>query len=55
MAVTTKILSCVCKHTGSGLVQSQDDLYGTGNRVFNATSKPNLWRCTVCKKERIVT
>ena len=46
--MATKILTCTCKH------ELQDKLHGHGQRVFNSTSKQQTFRCTVCKKERIL-
>lgn len=47
--VTTRVASCSCAHPG------QDALYGSSLRVFNkrmGKSGSDMWRCTVCKKER---
>lgn len=41
----TKILKCSCEHT------YQDQIYGKGNRVFNAMGSDGKFRCTVCGKE----
>lgn len=46
--MATKILTCTCKH------ELQDKLHGHGQRVFNSTSKQQTFRCTVCKKERVL-
>jgi predicted nucleic-acid-binding Zn-ribbon protein len=35
-----KISKCTCRNAG------QDQLHGTGNRVWNPAKK--AWRCTVC-------
>ena len=42
------IKKCTCVHP------FQDGRYGKGMRVFNKTIKvkPDVYRCTVCKKER---
>ena len=43
------ILKCTCIHP------AQDRLHGIGNRVHNKltrTTGGQLYRCTVCKKER---
>lgn len=45
----TSIRACSCYH------EYQDEVYGKGQRVFNARAKakdaPQLWRCTVCQLE----
>ena len=49
------IVACDCKH------EAQDRLHGKGMRVKNPTAKSGLGpnqvevRCTVCKKESVVT
>ena len=43
----TKVLPCNCTHA------YQDEKYGRGLRLHNrATKETDLWRCTVCGKER---
>lgn len=48
----TRTIPCVCDNP------YQDKLYGRGNRLFNHApskqTKPNRYRCTVCKAEREV-
>lgn len=46
----TKVLTCTCVH------KFQDERYGTGRRVHNPVEKSStdMWRCTVCSKERTV-
>ena len=46
----TKRIACTCKS------EYQDQMYGKGRRVMNATEKgktatSTTWRCTVCKRE----
>lgn len=47
---TTSIRRCGCRHP------SQDSLFGVDMRVHNLTLKGStgqqVWRCTVCGKER---
>ena len=47
------ILPCNCSHN------SQDELYGKGNRVYNkcksTSSGMDKYRCTVCGKTQDVT
>lgn len=45
----TRISSCTCKN------EFQDKRYGKNNRVFNETAKENLYRCTVCGKDKMIT
>jgi hypothetical protein len=47
MMTVTAIFQCTCKHA------AQDKLHGKGNRVFNAMTKRDGWRCTVCKREKM--
>ncbi len=42
----TKVLRCSCKHP------YQDSAYGKEMRVFNPIKKNDLYRCTVCGKEK---
>ena len=46
IATRPKILRCSCKH------EFQDNHYGKGMRLFNKTSKLDIYRCTVCCNER---
>ncbi len=39
------IRKCYCTH------EYQDKKYGPGKRVMNPTTKPGVYRCTVCGKE----
>lgn len=45
------ILPCTCEH------ETQDKWYGKYKRVHNLTKKGggNVYRCTVCGKERTLT
>ena len=40
------IIKCNCVH------EFQDERYGLGMRVHNATAKDSTYRCTVCASER---
>lgn len=40
------IIKCNCVH------EFQDERYGLGMRVHNATAKGSTYRCTVCASER---
>lgn len=40
------IIRCDCESN------FQDQKYGKGNRVFNPTMKPNIYRCTICMKPK---
>lgn len=42
----TNILRCDCPHS------YQDRRYGYSMRVHNHAKKKELWRCTVCLKEK---
>jgi len=37
---------CVCEH------EVQDKMHGDGMRVHNYREKAEVWRCTVCARER---
>ena len=37
-----KVMPCDCRSA------MQDKLYGKGQRVWNETTKPPGWRCSVC-------
>lgn len=48
----TKITKCNCAHA------YQDSVYGTGNRVRNATmvkGKIAGWRCTICRDKKALS
>ena len=42
------IKTCTCEH------KDQDEMYGKGQRVHNLGTKTNVWRCTVCLKEKSI-
>ena len=42
MAEPSKIMVCGCKHEG------QDQLYGSGLRLWNRLGESDSYRCTVC-------
>ncbi len=42
----TNILRCDCPHF------YQDKIYGYRMRIHNFAKKKELWRCTVCLKEK---
>jgi len=44
--MSTKIMKCDCKH------EFQDKRYGKYKRVFNYGKKNDIYRCTVCGKEK---
>lgn len=44
--IAAEIKSCDCVHKG------QDRLYGKGYRLHNYARKKDMWRCSVCGKEK---
>lgn len=42
MAEPSKIMPCSCQHQG------QDEMYGSGMRLWNQLGDSDSYRCTVC-------